>query len=32
VNGKVAVFGFSGDGAGRVQQAVISALRTHGCR
>ena len=30
VNGKVAVFGFTGDGAGRVQQAVISALRTHG--
>lgn len=30
VNGKVAVLGFTGDGAGRVQQAVISALRTHG--
>jgi hypothetical protein len=30
VNGKVAVFGFAGDGAGRVQQAVISTLRTHG--
>ena len=30
LNGKVAVFGFTGDGAGRVQQAVISALRTHG--
>ena len=30
VSGKVAVFGFTGDGAGRVQQAVISALRTHG--
>jgi len=30
LNGKVAVLGFTGDGAGRVQQAVISALRTHG--
>ena len=30
VNGKVAVFGFTGDGAARVQQVVVSALRTRG--
>jgi hypothetical protein len=30
VNGKVAVFGFTGEGAGRVQQAVVSTLRTRG--
>ena len=30
VSGKVAVFGFTGDGAGRVQHAVVSTLRTRG--
>jgi hypothetical protein len=30
VSGKVAVFGFTGDGAARVQQAVVSTLRTRG--
>jgi hypothetical protein len=30
VNGKVAVFGFTGDGAARVQQVVVSTLRTRG--
>ncbi len=30
VSGKVAVFGFTGDGASRVQQVVISTLRTRG--
>jgi hypothetical protein len=30
VTGKVAVFGFTGEGAGRVQQAVVSTLRTRG--
>ena len=30
VAGKVAVFGFTGDGAGRVQQVVVSTLRTRG--
>jgi hypothetical protein len=30
VNGKVAVFGFTGEGAGRVQQVVVSTLRTRG--
>jgi len=30
VSGKVAVFGFTGEGAGRVQQAVVSSLRTRG--
>lgn len=30
VNGKVAVFGFTGDGAERVQQVVVSTLRTRG--
>ena len=30
VNGKVAVFGFKGDGAARVQQVVVSTLRTRG--
>lgn len=30
VNGKVAVFAFSGDGAGRVHQVVVSTLRTRG--
>jgi len=30
VAGKVAVLGFTGDGAGRVQQAVVSTLRTRG--
>jgi hypothetical protein len=30
VSGKVAVFGFTGEGAGRVQQAVVSTLRTRG--
>jgi hypothetical protein len=30
VNGKVAVFVFKGDGAARVQQVVVSALRTRG--
>lgn len=30
VNGKVAVFGFTGEGAARVQQAVVSSLRTRG--
>ncbi len=30
VNGKVAVFGFTGDGASRVQQVVVSTLRTRG--
>jgi hypothetical protein len=30
VNGKVAVMGFSGEGAARVQQVVVSTLRTRG--
>jgi hypothetical protein len=30
VSGKVAVFGFTGDGAARVHQVVVSALRTRG--
>jgi hypothetical protein len=30
VSGKVAVFGFTGDGAARVQHAVVSTLRTRG--
>ena len=30
VNGKVAVFAFSGDGTGRVHQMVVSTLRTRG--
>ncbi|HXU61234.1 MAG TPA: hypothetical protein VN962_05990, partial [Polyangia bacterium] len=30
VNGKVAVLGFTGEGAARVQQAVVSTLRTRG--
>jgi hypothetical protein len=30
VNGKVAVFGFTGEGAERVQQVVVSTLRTRG--
>jgi len=30
VSGKVAVFGFTGEGAARVQQVVVSALRTRG--
>jgi hypothetical protein len=30
VSGKVAVFGFTGDGASRVQHAVVSTLRTRG--
>jgi hypothetical protein len=30
VKGKVAVFGFTGDGAARVQQVVVSTLRTRG--
>jgi len=30
VSGKVAVFGFTGDGAARVHQAVVSTLRTRG--
>jgi hypothetical protein len=30
VSGKVAVFGFTGEGAARIQQAVISTLRTRG--
>jgi len=30
VSGKVAVFGFTGDGASRVQQVVVSTLRTRG--
>ena len=30
VAGKVAVFGFTGDGAARVQQVVVSTLRTRG--
>ena len=30
VSGKLAVFGFKGDGAARVQQAVVSTLRTRG--
>jgi hypothetical protein len=30
VNGKVAVFGFKGDGAARVQQVVVTTLRTRG--
>lgn len=30
VSGRVAVFGFTGEGAGRVQQAVVSTLRTRG--
>jgi hypothetical protein len=30
VSGKVAVFGFTGDGAARVQQVVVSTLRTRG--
>lgn len=30
VSGKVAVLGFKGDGAARVQQAVVSTLRTRG--
>ena len=30
VSGKVALFGFKGDGAARVQQAVVSTLRTRG--
>ncbi len=30
VSGKVAVFGFTGQGAARVQQAVVSTLRTRG--
>jgi hypothetical protein len=29
-NGKVAVFGFTGEGAARVQQVVVSTLRTRG--
>jgi hypothetical protein len=32
VSGKVAVFGFTGDGAARVQQVVVSTLRTRGLR
>jgi len=30
VSGKLAVFGFKGEGAARVQQAVVSTLRTRG--
>jgi len=30
VSGKIAVFGFTGDGAARVQQVVVSTLRTRG--
>ena len=30
INGKVAVFGFTGEGAARVQQSVVSTLRTRG--
>ena len=30
VSGKVVVFGFTGDGSGRVQQTVISTLRSRG--
>jgi hypothetical protein len=30
LNGKVAVFGFTGEGAARVQQVVVSTLRTRG--
>ena len=30
INGKVAVFGFTGEGAARVQQTVVSTLRTRG--
>src|SRR4029079_4971991 len=30
VSGKVAVFGFKGEGAARVQQVVVSTLRTRG--
>ena len=30
LSGKVAVFGFTGEGAARVQQVVVSALRTRG--
>jgi hypothetical protein len=30
VSGKVAVFGFTGEGAARVQQVVVSTLRTRG--
>jgi hypothetical protein len=30
VNGKVAVFGFTGEGAARIQQVVVSTLRTRG--
>jgi hypothetical protein len=30
VDGKVAVFGFTGEGAARVQQVVVSTLRTRG--
>jgi hypothetical protein len=30
LNGKIAVFGFSGEGAARVQQVVVSTLRTRG--
>jgi hypothetical protein len=30
VNGKVAVLGFTGDGAARVQQVVVTTLRTRG--
>jgi hypothetical protein len=30
VSGKVAVFGFTGEGASRIQQAVVSTLRTRG--
>jgi hypothetical protein len=30
VSGKVAVFGFTGEGASRVQQVVVSTLRTRG--
>jgi len=30
VSGKIVVFGFTGDGAGRVQQVVISTLRSRG--
>ena len=30
VNGKVAVFGFTGEGGARVQQVVVTALRTRG--
>ena len=30
INGKVAVFGFTGEGAARVQQVVVSTLRTRG--